>query len=57
LLDLAHDEGIQRQQVAPAQQALRCVRPTDDLAQVVVEELAKRQILFRKMSPGRWQER
>jgi hypothetical protein len=55
---LRRDErGLQRQQVVPAQQALCGVQPTDDLAEVVGEELGKRQILFQPMSPGRWRER
>jgi len=57
VVSLNDEQGFQRQQVVSPPKALCCVRPTDDLAEVVVAELGKRQILLRKMSPSRWQER
>ena len=37
---------IQRQQSLFTQQALRCMWPRDDLAQVVGQELGEREVLF-----------
>ena len=42
-------ETLQRQQAVPAGQALRRLRPSDDLAKEMGEDLGRREILLRRV--------
>ena len=50
---MGHDPShnlLQRQQVLPALKALHLLRPPDDLAQKVGEELGRSEVLLRRLS-------